>query len=78
VIADTKELAAFRDYSTVLSGLEEAFRFAGENIEFLLGLRGGKDRYVQIIYNGKPGNIKFIEGGSPAQAIKDAAAAVRL
>jgi hypothetical protein len=78
MIATDKEYVAFRDYSTVLSDLEEAFRFAGVNIEFLLGLRGGKDRYVQIVYNGKPGNIKFIEGDSPAQAIKDVAAAVRL
>jgi hypothetical protein len=78
MIATDKEYVAFRDYSTVLSDLEEAFRFAGVNVEFLLALRGGKDRYVQIIYNGKPGNIKFIEGDSPAQAIKDVAAAVRL
>jgi hypothetical protein len=78
MIAGKKELDAFRDYSTVLSDLEEAFRFSGENIEFCLGLRGGKDRYVQIYYNGKPGNIKFIEGDSPAQAIKDVAAAVKL
>jgi hypothetical protein len=78
MIAGTKQRDAFCDYFTVLSDLEEAFRFAGLNIEFLLGLRGGKDRYVQIIYNGKAGNIKFIEGDSPAQAIKDVAAAVRL
>jgi hypothetical protein len=78
MIAADKERAAFSDYWTVLSDLEEAFRFTGLNIEFLLGLRGGTDRYVQIVYNGKPGNIKFIEGDSPAQAIKDVAAAVRL
>jgi hypothetical protein len=78
MIATSKEYVAFRDYSTVLSDLEEAFRFTGINIEFCLGLRGGTDRYVQIIYNGKPGNIKFIEGDSPAQAIKDVAAAVML
>jgi hypothetical protein len=78
MIATSKELVAFRDYSTVLSDLEVAFRFAGVNIEFGLGLRGKKDRYVQIFYNGMPGNIKFIEGDSPAQAIKDVAAAVRL
>jgi hypothetical protein len=78
MIAGNKERIAFRDYSTILSDLEEAFRFAGENVEFCLGLRGGKDRYVQIYYNGKPGNIKFIEGDSPAQAIKDVAAAVKL
>jgi hypothetical protein len=78
MIANSKALVAFRDYSTVLSDLERAFRYAGVNIEFCLGLRGGKDRYVQIFYNRKPGNIKFIEGDSPAQAIKDVAAAVML
>ena len=78
MIATDKERAAFRDYLTVLSDLEEAFRFAGENIEFCLGLRMKKDRYVQIFYNGKAGNIKFIEGDSVAQAVKDVAGAVRL
>jgi hypothetical protein len=77
VIATDKEYLAFRDYLTVLSDLENAFRFAGEKIEFRLGLHQG-DRYVEILRYGKPENIKFIEGDSPAQAIKDVAGAVRL
>jgi MinD-like ATPase involved in chromosome partitioning or flagellar assembly len=78
MIAGSAEYVAFRDYLTVLGDLERAFQFAGEKIEFRLGLLKGKDRYVEIFYNGKPNNIKFIEGDSLAQAIKDVAGAVRL
>jgi hypothetical protein len=78
MIAASKELVAFRDYSTVLSGLEWVFQLTGEKIEFRLGLFEGKDRYVEILRLGKPVGIKFIEGDSPAQAISDVASAVRL
>jgi hypothetical protein len=78
VIATAKERVAFRDYTTVLSDLERAFQFAGEKIEFRLGLLRGVDRYVEILRDGKKNGIKFIEGDSPAQAIKDVAGAVRL
>jgi hypothetical protein len=78
MIATDKEYVAFRDYLTVLGDLERAFQFTGEKIEFRLGLHGGKDRYVEILRDGKKNGIKFIEGDSPAQAIKDVAGAVRL
>jgi hypothetical protein len=79
VKANKKERSAFRDYFTVLSDLEKAFRLAGENIEFRLCLQGGQNRYVEIIRNGTINGLKFIkEGDSPAQAIKDVAGAVRL
>jgi hypothetical protein len=78
MIATDKEYVAFRDYTTVLSDLERAFQYAGEPIEFRLGLLKGKDRYVEILRLGKPVGLKFIEGDSPAQAIKDVAGAVRL
>jgi hypothetical protein len=78
MIATSKEYVAFRDYLTVLSDLENAFRFAGENIEFRLGLHEGVDRYVEVLRYGKPVGLKFIEGDSPAQAIKDVAGAVQL
>jgi hypothetical protein len=78
VIASGKELVAFRDYLTVLDDLERAFQFAGEQIEFRLGLLKGQDRYVEVLRNGKIVGLKFIEGDSPAQAIKDVAEAVRL
>jgi hypothetical protein len=78
MIATSEDYAAFRDYLTVLSDLERAFQFAGEKIEFRLGIHEGTDRYVEILRDGKPVGIKFIEGDSPAQAIKDVAGAVRL
>jgi hypothetical protein len=78
MIATSKELVAFREYLTVLSDLERAFQFAGEQIEFRLGLLKGADRYVEILRQGKPVGIKFIEGDSVAQAIKDVAGAVNL
>jgi hypothetical protein len=78
MIATDKQYIAFRDYLTVLSDLENAFRFAGEKIEFHLGLYKGQKRFVKILRDGKYNNIVFIEGDSPAQAIKDVAAAVKL
>jgi hypothetical protein len=76
--AAAKEYAAFRDYLTVLIYLERAFQFAGEKIEFRPGLHGATERYVEILRDGKKNGIKFIEGDSPAQAIKDVAGAVCL
>ncbi|MDR1316560.1 MAG: hypothetical protein LBK13_06770 [Spirochaetales bacterium] len=76
--AGAKEYAAFRDYLPVLSDLERAFRFAGEEIEFRLALFAGKERYAEIRRNGKPASAAFIGGGSPAQALKDVARAVIL
>jgi hypothetical protein len=78
MIATGKELVAFRDYLTVLKDLERAFQFAGEQIEFRLGLHEGVDHYVEILRQGKPVGIKFIEGDSAAQAIKDVAGKVPL
>jgi hypothetical protein len=77
MIAGNKEYVAFREYLTVLSDLERAFQFAGEKIEFRLGLHGA-DRYVEILRSGKPRGVKFIKDKSPARAIKDVAAAVVL
>jgi hypothetical protein len=76
--ANKKERFAFRNYFTVLSDLEKLFRLAGENIEFRLCLQGGENRYVEIIRNGTINALKFIEGDSPAQAVKDVAAAIKL
>jgi hypothetical protein len=78
MIAGNKEYVAFRDYLAVLSYLERAFQFTGEKIEFRLGLLNGTERYVEILRDGKKNSIKFIEGDSPAQAIKDVASAVKL
>jgi hypothetical protein len=78
MIATDKDRVAFRDYFTVLSDLEEAFRFAGEKIEFRLGLLKGKERYVEILRRRKLVGIAFIGNSGPAQAIKKVAGAVPL
>jgi hypothetical protein len=77
MIAAYKTLDAFSGYLTALRSLEDAFRLAGERIEFRMGLRGDM-RYVEILREGKPVNVTFIEGHSVAQAIKDVAGEVPL
>jgi hypothetical protein len=77
MIAAYKTVDAFRGYLTVLGELERMFQFAGEKIEFRLGLRGDM-RYVEILREGKPVNVTFIKGHSPARALQDVAVAVPL
>jgi hypothetical protein len=78
MIATEKECVAFRDYLAGLRSLEEAFQSAGEKIEFRLKLHEGKDRYVEILHNGKLTGLKFIEGDSPALAVKEVGGEVPL
>jgi hypothetical protein len=78
MIAADKDRVRFHDYITVLDDLENAFRLAGEKIEFRLGLFDGTEPYVEILRRGKRAGVQFITGDSPAQAIKDVANAVRL
>jgi hypothetical protein len=75
---DSLYASAFAEYVKPLLALERTFRLAGEKIEFRPGILNGEDRYVEILCDGKKNGIKFIEGDSPAQAIKDVASAVRL
>jgi hypothetical protein len=76
MIATGKECVAFRDYLAPLHILEDAFRSAGEKIEFRLKINKRQERSVEILHNGKVVNTKFIEGGSPARTVKDIAVAV--
>jgi hypothetical protein len=78
MIAGNRELFAFRRYSAPLSSLESAFQFAGEQIEFRLGIRKEVGRYIEILLLGKLVGIAFVEGCSPAQIIKKVAAEVPL
>jgi hypothetical protein len=73
-----KEMWAFREYLSALRDPEEAFRSAGERLEFHLKLHEEGGRYVEILRQGRPVGLKFIEGDSPAQAIKDVAEQVPL
>ena len=67
----------FKDYLLPLRMLEKSFRTTGLNIELDAFLNNGM-KLIGIIYEGKPKNCVSIEGDSPAQAVKDVAAAVRL
>jgi hypothetical protein len=78
MISGMKALFEFRDYNAALRSLEQAFQFAGEQIEFRLGLHEGRYRYVEILHNGELVNTTYIKDGSPAQAIKDVAGEVPL
>jgi hypothetical protein len=72
-----QHIIAFKDYFVPLRALEKSFKSAGLNIEFDAFVNSAV-RLIGIIYNGKPKRCIAIEGDSPAQAVKDVAAAVRL
>jgi hypothetical protein len=67
----------FKDYLLPLRALEKSFRIAGLNIEFDAFVNDGM-RLIGIIYDGESKNCMAIEGDSPAQAVKDVAAAVKV
>ena len=67
----------FKDYFMPLRALEKTFRIAGVKIEFDAFV-DDEMRMIGIIYDGKPKNCIAIEGDSPAQTVKDVAAAVKL
>jgi hypothetical protein len=74
---NVQDVIAFKDYLTPLRNLEKSFKAAGLNIEFNAFINS-EMRVIGIIYDGRPKNCIAIEGDSPAQAVKDVAAAVRL
>ncbi|MDR2785053.1 MAG: hypothetical protein LBB83_03970 [Treponema sp.] len=70
--------SAFTEYKEALSHLEAAFHSAKVPVRFLLFVAPLDNKMVEITFN--PGGGKklvCIEGDSPAQAVKDVAAAVR-
>jgi hypothetical protein len=70
---------AFAEYEPSLRSLENSFRKAGVSITFEAGLLPENGGRIIFINNGRR-IVKsiMIEGDSPAQAVKDVAAAVRL
>jgi hypothetical protein len=69
----------FKDYLMPLRLLEKSFREAGlTNIEFRAFISEGGDKRIEISFGGRTSKVISIEGDSPAQAVKDVAAAVRL
>jgi hypothetical protein len=70
---------AFAEYEPSLRALENSFRKAGVPVTFEpVDLPEGGGRVIFIRNNGRVVKSLMIEGDSPAQAVKDVAAAVRL
>jgi hypothetical protein len=74
---DPCDVEAFAGYMTALRDLEGAFNMAGVGVVFHCLNSAAFGKTVHIKW-GKAENSVSIEGDSPAQAIKDVAAAVRL
>jgi hypothetical protein len=66
------------NYDKPLALLEQSFKEAGLNIEFVCAIGTGKAKIVSIYRDGFLQRQQSIEGDSPAQAVKDVAAGVRL
>jgi hypothetical protein len=69
---------AFSNYTPSLAALERAFRKAGLKISFLAECSPARGKKIHIRKSDKIAWSVSIEGDSPAQAVKDVAAAVRL
>jgi len=79
MILDEQYQAAFAEYEAPLRQLENAFQMAGLNVSFRCFVTPLNSKMVDVLYRNKSRN-KFlcIEGDSPAQAVKDVAAGVKL
>ena len=79
IILDPDAIAAFTEYGASLKQLEDAFNLAGLPIAFTCILDDSKQKIVEVSKQ-KKNTIRYIyiEGDSPAQAIKDVAKGVRL
>ncbi|MDR2729419.1 MAG: hypothetical protein LBB81_00790 [Treponema sp.] len=79
--ADKEAQKAFsgkENYDRPLALLEESFRAAGHDIEFVCVIGADKAKIVSIFRGGFLDKQQSIECDSPACAVKDVAAAVRL
>jgi hypothetical protein len=68
----------FKDYLLPLRALEKSFKITGFRVEFELTVSEHRNKWISITEDSRPPHMISIEGDSPAQAVKDAAAAVRL
>jgi hypothetical protein len=78
MILDPQHKAAFAEYEVPLRMLERAFKVAGLRLSFRCFVAPLNNKMVDIIIKNKSVWIACIEGDSPAQAVKDVAAGVRL
>ena len=67
---------AFAGYARPLRALERSYRKAGVPLTLEAGVLPGGGRIIYIMYERRVAKSLMIEGGSPAQAVKDVAAAV--
>jgi len=76
---DEQHKAVFTDYEASLRSLEEAFNLAGLPISFYCSVDPLGNKMVEATNKKKKRiNLICIEADSPAQAVKDVAAGVRL
>jgi hypothetical protein len=68
----------FSPYTSSLQALESSFRKAGLKVSFLADCHPERGKKVHIKIDGLLIKSIYIEGDSPAQAVRDVAAAVRL
>jgi hypothetical protein len=78
MILDEQHEAAFQRYSKPLRKLERTFKKAGHPLTLHCFEDSSGNRMVRIIPQKASVKIVCIEGDSPAQAVKDVAAGVRL
>ena len=78
MILDQQHKAAFAEYEKPLRNLEKAFFKTGMPVQFFLHEDPFNNKLVDILRYGETRKVICIEGDSPAQAVKDVAAGVRL
>ena len=78
MIIDEKYAYAFTDYVESLQKLEEAFNKAGMAISFRVLETPHCQKFIEVIGGDSSQKLICIEADSPAQAVKDVAAGVRL
>jgi len=67
-----------QNFGASLALLEESFNAADLDVEFVCAIGAGEAKIVSIYRDGFLQRQQSIEGDSPAQAVKDVAAGVRL
>jgi len=79
MIIPEEHKAAFAEYEKPLEHLEKSFNRAGLFVRFYCFVAPANNKMVSIEnHNGVRIKLACIEGDSPAQAVKDVAAGVRL
>jgi hypothetical protein len=78
MIIDEKVQAAFAEYEKPLGFLQSSFILAGLAVGFNCLIDPVYGKVVEVYKDNKSSRIICIEGDSPAQAVKDVAAGVRL